>query len=407
MRKLLIILFAAMGVAACSGSSASGGHEAPELLHAVPSDAIAVGTFSRCDKALESMLDSTSALRSFDYGKLSHSRAAIALCDVGKVVPLLVLETGRAAADTSSHAASVISLADSLDLHPAYITLGRHNALLLSPSLTVVEVALRHIGSGTSVLDAPDFDSVLTAVGNSDAVVWRNRGASKLFSGSVPGIPRARLIPFLRDASEWTAVCGDGIHFIQPASGKYYCNFIDGLPEGSSKFARECPEGAQLIVDYPLASVSEWREAHEKWLDARVELDKYRDRHKALAKRAGKSPAEWEKAVGVREAVCIAGEGWTVNMVRAAKSVRQDGVQPNEYAGFVRALYGEPFSATDSCVLRRGSWIISGERSVLDTLRFGSARLAGWPSSARVVVSTPQLRITCTKDNNIIWHSNR
>ena len=71
MRNCVLILmsaFAAFLVASCCESATGGSHEAPELLRAVPSDALCAGVFSRCDKALDRMTDSTSVLRKLDYG---------------------------------------------------------------------------------------------------------------------------------------------------------------------------------------------------------------------------------------------------------------------------------------------------------------------------------------------------
>ena len=159
-----IYLAAALVLAgACGKSVISGPGEPPELLKAVPADALTVGVFGRCDHGLEQMLDSTSVLRSLDYGKLARHRAAIALCDVGSIEPLLILETGktepgsglRAATDTLPQTAALAAQADSMRLFNAQLALSRHNVLLLTPSATVLTVVQRHISSETSILDAP------------------------------------------------------------------------------------------------------------------------------------------------------------------------------------------------------------------------------------------------------------
>lgn len=410
MRRL--ILYAILILAACScgqnGQNSQSGQkagEAPELLRAVPSDALAVGVFSHCDKGLQAFVDQAVDLILLDYGKQVRNKAAIALCDVGTLTPLLVLETGRAEADTTAAVADLLAQADSLKLSTAIVSLDKHNALLLSPSATVIKVALRHLASETSILDAPYFASI--EENGQDFIAYRNRGAGKLFSFGLQGVDPKKLTAFIRDAAEWTVVTGDRLRLVQPQTGKYFGNFLDSIEEAPSSFARICPAGAETIVAFPVASLKDRRSAYENWLDARVELEAYKDRIQALKKKAGKSPLVWEKEQDVLEVVYIATKDYSINLVRTAKSAKSDGVQKNPYAGFVRALYGEPFSAADSCFIRKGNWIISGERSVLDTLKLGAEKPESWPSKARAVVQNQDGRLTSINDNITIWHSNR
>ena len=108
----------------------------------------------------------------------------------------------------------------------------------------------------------------------------------------------------------------------------------------------------------------------------------------------------------MQEVVYVATPEYSLNMVRCARSGKREGVQSNHAKGFVRALYGEPFSAADSCCIRSGKWIISGPRAVLDTLVLGSEK--GWPAKAAAVVQVPGRKLTWTKDNIILWQdSNR
>ena len=96
-----------------------------------------------------------------------------------------------------------------------------------------------------------------------------------------------------------------------------------------------------------------------------------------------------------------------MNMVRTAKSVSSDGVQVNPYKGFVRALYGSLFNPADSCCVRSGVWLISGERALLDSLKLGGGRPSSWPAAAKVVAWSEDNQINWTKENIKIWNSNR
>ena len=189
MRKCVLALTVVIVVlftASCGGGApAASNGEAPELLRAVPSDALSVGVFSRLEKGLPEMVDSNSVLFNLDYGKLSRARAAVALCNVGSLAPLLVIEAGKAGADTLDAAAAVIAAADSLKISSSLVTLQSRNALLLSPSATVITVCGRHLAAETSILDAPDFGGVVDALTGSDAIIYRNSGASKLLGSGL------------------------------------------------------------------------------------------------------------------------------------------------------------------------------------------------------------------------------
>ena len=410
MRKCIPVLTSiaiALGMLSCSGAGSVAPGNAPELLRAVPSDALSVGVFGRLDKGMERMVDSASVLRSLDFGRLARSRAVIALCNIGTIYPLLIVEAGKCDGDTLAAVPSVLAQADSLRISSAFVPLGTHNVLLISPSATVVTVSGRHISSESSILDAPDFDSVLEVLGTSDAVIYRNSGASKLFSTELCSVPRKSLNAFMHDASEWTVVSGDKVDCVQPESGRYFCNFLETLGEGQSKLAASWPGGASLAVDIPIEDLASFRKSYEAWRDARVELEQYQKRIQELGKKLGKNPLAWEKELGIKEVAYVAAPGFRVNMIRTSKGPKQEEVVPNPYTGFVRALFGDLFNPADSCIVRRGEWLLSGDRAVLDTLTLGEVKPENWPSRARLVLDTPCGRITSTKQSIRIWNSAR
>ena len=421
MRKSVLILFSALALIASAGACTNAPEphqEAPELLSAVPSDALCVGLFSRCDNALESLVDSTSALRSLDYGRLSHARAAVALCNVGSLVPLLVLEAGKASPDTSSAARSVMQWADTLRLYYSHASLAEHNVVLLTASETVLTVALRHMNSETSILDAPDFGHVTFSGG--DEIIYRNSGAAKLHAAgvlapwlaagegqSLPGVGDQQLRAFLRDAAEWTVLSGSRIETFQPESEKYFCNFLGVIGEAPSKFGAAAPDSTQLLVSLPIESYSQWRSAYTAHLDARVELERYESRLAALRKASGKSPLDWEKELGVKEVALAVVGGSKLNFIRTSKSAPSSEVDVNPFKGFVSALYGDIFNAADSCSVRRGEWIISGDRQALQDYSPAAKGLRDWPARSKAVVRTSGVQFSSTNDNIRIWDFNR
>ena len=405
-----ILTFAATVVLAvsCGGKSAGGSApEPPELLRAVPSDALCVGLYNRLDKGLPQILDSTDILRTLDYGRLAHAKAAVAICDLGELSPLVIIEAGKHAQDTSAAVQSLMALADSSRLSKEYVTLGGHDVLVISPSETMMTVVRRHLSSESSVLDAPDFDRVLEALPGGDMLICRNRGIPKVFAGRLPQPFASRALPFMRDASEWTIFAGDRIVPVQPEAERYFCNFCASQPEAPSRLAQVLPDSVTFVLDIPIASAKQYRRSYEGWLDARVALEAYQRRHANLRKAAGINPSAWEEGVDIKEAAVVEKDGVRLNMLRTAGSAKQDGVAVNPYTGFARALYGEEFNPADSCMIRRGNWIISGPRAVLQNYQPATEKTRSWPSRARIALQTPELRVVWTNDNIKLWDSNR
>ncbi len=390
----------------CNRSSGVPAGEVPDLFHAVPSDALSVGVFGRCDNALGRMTDSTSVLRRLDYGKLSKAHSVIAVCNVGNLFPLLILEAGKQAPDTLEAAASLLALADSIGLASAHVSLEKHNAVLLSPSETVMTIALRHISSGASILDAPDFDKVTELLPGSDAVIYRNSGAPKTFDLEIAGLQRKTVTSFLKEAAEWTVVSGDDMWTVQPQLEKYYCNFIAGLEDGQSRLASVLPDDAELALDIPIAQFAKYRKAYETWRDARVELEAYKAGLASRKKAAGKSPLDWEKELDVREVALVVTPAGRYNLIRTAKASDAEGISSNPYTGFLNALYGRIFEAADSCCLNCGGWTVSGSRSALEQFVAGEEKIKEWPVKAGVVVYTPHFCLTWSNDSFKIWDSN-
>ncbi|MBR4809086.1 MAG: hypothetical protein IK031_02255 [Bacteroidales bacterium] len=411
MRKcvlLLMVLGISLGFVSCGSGDSATSAEAPELLKAVPSDALAAGIFGRLDRGLERMTDSTSILRSIDYGRLGRARTVIALCDVSSLVPLVIIEAGKASPDTLAAAESVMVQADSLRLSRMHATLDGHNVLLLSPSETVITIAGRHLQSGSSILDAPDFDRVAAALHGGDQTVYRSRGASKLFADRFQGSMRAPVLSFIRDASEWMVASDDAVVTVQPETEKYFCNFCSSLEAAPSRFGAVVPEGAEFCIDIPVASVKDYRSAYELWLDARVALESYNARLSRLGKAGGKDPRVWEKELDVREVAMADYPFGRLNFLRVKDKAKTDGVVVNPWTGYVQALYGNAFNPADSCMMRSGNWIISGSRKALDSLAFDAGLQRQWPAKAKAVAGTPAMRLAWDTDNNIkIWHSNQ
>ena len=410
MRQLVSIFVAAFALLAVScgrSPQAASAPEIPELLTAVPSDALCAGLFGRLDRGMNKMLDSTSVFRNLNYGKLAHARCAIALCDIGSLSELIILDAGKHAEDTSASVRSLLAQADSFRLAKAYVTLDSRDALILSPSETVFTVVERHLSSESSLLDAPDFDKVLEVLPAGDVFICRNSGIPKLLTGKVTPSLRARALPFLKEASEWTVYSEGKIFPVQPDAERYFCNFFAALPDATSRLASIMPDSTSFVINIPIADAQQYRRAYEGWLDARVALESYEKRLESLRKSSGTNPRAWEKSNDVKEVAVVEKDGVRLNLVRVSSSSKQDGVAVNPHTGYLRALYGEDFNPADSCMIRKGNWIISGPRAALENYQPATEKNRSWPSKARLAVQTPQVRLAWTNESIRIWDSNR
>lgn len=410
MKKCVLFLTAlnlTILLASCGNEAPGASQEAPELLKAVPSDAQSIGIFGRLDHAMDRLIDSTSILNRIDYGKLGRARAVIATCDLGALAPVVIVEAGRASEDTVSAALPVLSQADTLGIPHSHITIGNHNALVLTPSETALKIVSRHLASETSILDAPDFDKVVSILPSGDALVYRNRGAAKLFGGMFSGSLGAVAVSFVRDAAEWMVEADGTLQTVQPDAEKYYGNFCSSLQEAPVKLQSVLPSGALFCIDIPIASTLEYRHAYEVWLDARVALEDYNRRLGSFSRIAGKDPRTWEQEAGVREAAVVTLPEGRLNLLRVKDKSTSDGIVPNPRTGFARALYGEVFAPADSCMILSGNWILSGSREVLESYE-PAAAAAGWPTKAKVIAGNDARLYIWNKDNRIkIWDSNR
>ena len=101
MRKIRLFLLLVLPVflSACGGSGGHTGNSLPErripeLIAAVPSDALAVLCFDHCAEGL-AYYDSTSVLRKLDLSAFKNASMALSLCYNGSLVPVLALDAVR------------------------------------------------------------------------------------------------------------------------------------------------------------------------------------------------------------------------------------------------------------------------------------------------------------------------
>ena len=168
------------------------------------------------------------------------------------------------------------------------------------------------------------------------------------------------------------------------------------------------PEDYTFFIDIPIASAGDYRIGYERWLDARVVLEAYNNHISRVWSATGKDPRAWEKEAGVREASVVFTPRGRINLIRVKDKATSDGVVPNPLTGIAYALYGNIFDEADSCMLRRGNWIISGQRDALELYCPAAKSPEGWLSKAKVAAGSPDFRVSWKNDDRIkLWHSNQ
>ena len=393
----------------------------PELIAAVPSDALAVGCYDRLSEGMR-LLDSTSVLHRLDLSAFKNARMALSLCYNGSLVPVLALDAGRTeAADSASAVSSLLKQAATLRLHAEYVRpdaeARRRGFVLITPSDAQLTAVRRHLTEYTSILDAPGFRQALAAAASDDFVIFRGGGAPERLAPKgwlQDFFPRRELTAFLGSVAEWTVLTPENGGFsVQPVCNGddiFFANILSAFPFGDSRLGEILPADTRLALDLPVA-LPEVREAAERWQDASVKLTRYRKQLDALREQSGKDPLKWEKEVNVREIALLHFGGGAVVLVRPERPATEHEPSDNPWRGFLPALYGSAFTlADDSCTACSHGWQIYGSpdavRAFIEAER-PEAR-PDWPAKGiRTVVYQPEKTLAWGKKGiNLTWNSN-
>ena len=416
MRLNLTLAFAMIATMLCScGNRPSGtvqeARQLPELMQTVPSDALAVLDFSRVDKGMRMQLDSTSAISRLNLRDFRSSRMMLSYVYMGKLVPLLAIEAGRAGADTSSAVRSLLGQADTCGVFSRFLAGGveggRHSIVLLSTSEVLIPSVERHLESGASIIDAPRFSEALAVTGGrTDHIYFRNAGLDRTLPRDYLSryLPRRQMSLFLQKAADWMVVnAADGPEklLVTPVfSDTYsqYTRFLEDVGTGESRLLPVLPTDTEFVID--LVVGKDFRGSYEDYLDACVRLDAYRAGLAELKNQSGKSPLTWEKELKVKEVAVVNWNNRKVVLVRPDKAPKAAGTDVNPYQGFPAVLYGAAFALdNDRYAGMAGKWIVSGSEPDVEAFLQASAFLSEsrWPSKdLKFVVYGPGMIFSCS-----------
>ncbi|MBO7575182.1 MAG: hypothetical protein J6S99_05170 [Bacteroidales bacterium] len=422
-KKGIIALLAALPLLfACGHPSPNTGdtRRVPELLAAVPSDALAVICYDRLEEGLP-LLDSTNVLRQLNLTAFKQSPMALSLCYNGSLVPVLALDAGRAEADSTSAVSTLLAQASNLKLQAQYIRpdaeAKRRGLVLITPSDAQLTAVRRHLTEHTSILDAPGFRPALAAAAGRDFVAFRGGGAPERLAPKgwlQDFFPRRALTRFLGSVADWTVLtpAADGFD-VTPVCGQddaFYANILGSLPFGDSRLGSILPEDVQFALALSV-TLPQVREAVDRWQDASVKLTAHQKRLEALRKESGKDPLKWEQEQNVREVALVHFGGGAVALVRPAKPATEREPYENPWRGFLPALYGDAFAlADDSCTASSRGWQIYGSpeavTAFIEAVRSEEA-IVNWPGKGcRFVIYQPGKTLAWGKKGiKLIWNS--
>ncbi|MCQ2147733.1 MAG: hypothetical protein MJZ16_09485, partial [Bacteroidales bacterium] len=314
-----------------SGGNSGKGKTSPgnyPLLQAVPSDAALVMHFKSLDKALDMLNDSTMAFggiadagqkkfKTFisslnenkkSIGSIKNQPAAIALLNSGGMIPLLILDGGKATADTTSDAESVVSIATENVSNHGYKSDNR-NYILVSESETIIGSSIRHIENGLSILDADGMRETISNTSGDNVILL-----SGSYSGKIQTTYFASKYNQYSDVFKrlglWTSLS------IEDASEKHVSlkGHSWGKQDGSSFFSyarnsaasdvKVCdvlPSHTDAVISLPVGDIKQAIEAREKYLDAIGKIEQYKTKNKSYKSATEMIASDWAKTIGIKE----------------------------------------------------------------------------------------------------------
>ena len=309
------------------------------LLAAVPSDAVMVAGFSDMKSACSLLTDTSGCFHYFtggkesslllkflekaegtDHGVLKSSRAVLSLHYNGSLVPLLVIDAGRAGSLADGKAAGLIALADSAGLSVLLpdcpetadenTYLHRRDIILLSTSDVQTKSAERHIAKGISVLDSEGFADCLRQAGEVGNTVFLSCGEAGKFFAGIARKGLSGYADFLKKFAGWASFSIDDAasdhlrlsgRFTSDSGAEDFINVFRGYSPARSSVGTVLPSYTVFFASLPLDDVSSYITCADAFADGTGKLGKTELARKQLQKRSGLSPVQWARTLDVKE----------------------------------------------------------------------------------------------------------
>ena len=364
------------------------------LLHAVPSDAVAVGCFAGVPEVMKDIYGSLRLPDSFKVG-----RSAISLHYAGSLTSLYIFDMGK----SSDSADSVEALLASSTKN-GYVTetadCEGHALVLMSKSETLVKSSVRHLGKEVSILDAQDFVKAGAAVSGDNVLFFTNAAASRLMP-SVVSRKYSTYSGFISRLGDWTAfqlksdskaVTLTGACVYENETDEFMTVLSSSAP-AMSTVAEALPSYTLWAASLPMADPQTYVNAYNAYLDSRQMMHSNRAKQKELAQKAGVAPMDLVNAIALKEvAVAYFRCGKDIKPVLLMKPGTNNlsvlfkhtdvktlkdyvpAVHPWQYASFASSLFGNLFAIEDeTCFTYVNGWVIVGSQTAVEEYAAGKA----------------------------------
>ena len=272
------------------------------------------------------------------------------------------------------------------------------NILVMSNSMNVLESSIRHLVTGSSILDNLDFSSMSKKYGVNSAIYVNNKQIGKFFSGEVVYDFLGYSDFFLNFAS-WSAFK------FSPTEGKLNLlgEFLDNKdPKNiSSMFYKlnsvECnigeilPSSTLFALWLPLPSSNEYLSALNSYMEVHRSQGRYAYKQNMVAIKGEPTPMQWADSLnieGLAVAYCKFGEkhewitlikekskGWADKLINSVVSKDKEiESAPYKYKGYLASVYGDSFGwCSEDYYSKVDDWIILSSKDVIDEYNSGAA----------------------------------
>ena len=428
-RKSLIISLAAIGammlavVVALVVLYHDGDKEVPvegryELLRAIPSNAVAVGCLSHVGdlaspafSGFKFTSELSDAAAEGLFGKLSEAPMAFSFHYSGKLAPLMVFDAGAASLDSPSDVDALVEFGRSHGMHVDIIE--DCSYVVMAQTETLVKSSVRHFEQSLSVLGAPGFAEVSSAVKGTDLFFISYSQMKPLFTSVFSRDYFKEKYQDKANAAyssraDWAATMADWAAFsigeaesaplaltgVQTLNGTpaEFMNVLASSAEAVSTVSEILPSYVYFALSLPMAGEEGYVEAYKAYLDSKQQLPEYNKQQTQLQKETKMSPELYIKKLGVRE-VATASFGTAknpleVNLVKMGKNdtvvfrgtdiTSFKGYEPkvHEYAfgGYVASVFGKFFQLEDESYFTViNGWLVSGSKAAVEEYCSGRA----------------------------------
>ncbi len=367
--------------------------DADALYCCVPSNAVALARFPSLEEAIGSVCAGHPALGKAlsdakERGELTELLSeplAVSFHYVKSIVPLYILDAGDS--DDASFDADIQTLkniASSAGLHFEECDCSKiigvaprlkgRRVLLASSSESIVDSALRHIETVSSIYDSNGFPEAASRLSSRGQFLLNAADADKLLPVILAG---STYRPYLKTLSTFCGWAGfeadysDGdfsISALVSSRTRTDCvNMLSSVKNSSCEAFRAAPSSTVFLLSLPIKSSSASLEAFDGWLEMNMRLSDVKAQRKQVSSSCGISPAEWLSKLEVVEIAHLSfskgSKTFAVNLLKGSKIKGADSLSAFPAPGCLASLFGKQFTLEDEsfCAVK-GGWMVSGSR---------------------------------------------